>query len=130
MQKKKKRKKIPLNLSNRPYFKKQQNWKRSREELLESSSAEKDLGVLVDEKHELRVCTCSLESQQDPRLNQKKGAGNQGIIPLYLAFKRPHLKFCVYIWGPQHRRDVELLERVQRRTMKTTKELSSPLKTG
>ena len=31
---------------------------------------------------------------------------------------RPQLEYCIQVWGSQQRKDVELLERVQRRAMK------------
>ena len=33
---------------------------------------------------------------------------------------KPHLENCIQVWGPQYRKDVELLEGVQRRAMKMT----------
>lgn len=40
------------------------------------------------------------------------------ILPLCSVLVRPHLESCIQMWNPQHRRDVDLLECVQRRVIK------------
>ena len=40
------------------------------------------------------------------------------IVPVSSMLARRHLQYCIQAWGLQYRKDVELLERVQRRATK------------
>jgi len=88
------------------------------EELIESSTVKKNLGVLVDEKLDVSH-QCELAAQ---KAKSNMGASKSTVVSqaremtgfLCSALLKPHLLDCTQMEG-LHIQDVELLEQVQRR---------------
>ena len=90
--------------------------------IISKTVKEKDLGVTMN---------ANMKVSEQCRIAASKGNQILGmiqrnithkekslIVPLYKAIVRPHLEYCIQAWNPHLRKDIDMLEKIQRRATK------------
>ena len=86
---------------------------------IENVTAEKDLGVIVKENLDVsdqvaeKVKTANKVLGMINRIYDDKSQHN--IISLYKSLVRPHLEYAIQAWRPYKQKDIDAIEKVQRR---------------
>ena len=91
-------------------------------DIISTATQMRDLGIIVDETLKpSKQCVAAVKKANRAIAMIKRTIENRSkgiIMRLYKQLVRPHVDFCSQAWNPWLRKDVELVESVQRRTTK------------
>ena len=95
--------------------------------VLNTTVKEKDLGLTIsaDMKVSEQCAIAAAKGNQILGLIRRNIVYKEKdlIIPLYKTIVRPHFEYCIQAWRPYRKKDIDILERVQRRATKMIQKL-------
>ena len=87
--------------------------------ILEKVSEERDLGVyLSDDLNPSLQCVEAAKKASSALGIIKRTFSTfeiSSFVPLYKTYVRCHMEYCVQAWNPYYRKDIDILEKIQRR---------------
>ena len=94
--------------------------------ILSKTATEKDIGVSMNATMKVseRCRIAASKGNQVPGMIRRNITykENSLIVPLYKAIVRPNLEYCIQAnpraWSPYLRKDIDMLEKIQRRATK------------
>jgi len=96
---------------------------------LQSVTEERDLGVVISNDLKVsRQCICAASKANKVLGLVKRQFFNldkTSFLILYKSFIRPHLEYAIQAWSPYLKKDIEHLEKIQRRATKLVQGLGS-----
>ena len=94
-------------------------------EQIQSVEQEKDLGVIITNDIKVSNQCIKAAASANRTLGMIKrtftSRSRNIIVPLYKSLIRPHLEFCIQAWRPHLKKDIDILEKIQKRATKCIK---------
>jgi len=86
-------------------------------DVVKTEDEEKDLGIIVAQTKFSSQCVAAAKSANKTlgMISRTFVKDKEFMLRQYQTLVRPKLEYCVQAWGPYLRKDIDLLEKVQKR---------------
>ncbi len=89
---------------------------------LQDFTQDRDLGIIVEDTlmpTPQCLAACRKGNSILGMMRRKLESRSREVwLPVYRSLVRPHLEYCVQVWAPFYKKDIQALERVQKRATK------------
>lgn len=91
-------------------------------ETLQTTTGEKDLGIYITPDLKAKTQVAKAAAKANSMLGRIRNSftfmDSDMLLALYKTLVRPHMEYCIQAWSPYLRKDIDTLEKVQRRATK------------